>query len=567
MDTKDELIINLEQNSVEFNSKDVHQDLHTDTYLKSVSLMLQIFLEAQKLRASGIRFEASSLDQKKIKLLFESSQGENKPPSVLKKSEVAVEDIPGLIHCLTDRSFYWPPQVDISVAPSLGKTKRILFAPISPFRLLCDFSFNRKAVLNSPLISIDSIRWTDIKPITNFLYLNEKQKFWLLTATKARNGIILANTAPEQHGLDASATVLALRPDALFYKGPLTNSACCKLIDLAADHLVIVGINCLDPIDMLYMFLSSFPQNKERLKDCCMRLLLSYVERYIKRVCGSCAKTTQVVPSTMEQIPKVLQSLVVKSYMFGRGCDKCGNSAYKGVVAVDSLIGIDKELQVLLFDKISAEAFAQTVYKKGTRSLIEDGLTKIENGLTSFEEVFSITTNISSAFAYAIANQSQDNTMQKDTSVNHALSENILGDQASGTKVRLLIIEDEIEQKDVLQIVFATAGYEVVTAQNGKHALELLASESVDAILCDVMMPIMNGMEFLLELRKQSEFKQIPVMILTAAENAEDELQFLSKGANDYCSKTLKRKVLLQRVERLFNNKPKSNPVEHLLSE
>ena len=95
-------------------------------------------------------------------------------------------------------------------------------------------------------------------------------------------------------------------------------------------------------------------------------------------------------------------------------------------------------------------------------------------------------------------------------------------------------------------------------------------SESVDIVLCDLMMPKMNGKEFLEKVRSNPDYSNVPVMMLTAVTSPDAEFQLLESGADDYCNKNVKRKILLKRVERLLarrkrGKKDGANPVEHLL--
>lgn len=119
---------------------------------------------------------------------------------------------------------------------------------------------------------------------------------------------------------------------------------------------------------------------------------------------------------------------------------------------------------------------------------------------------------------------------------------------------RLLLVEDDQDQQSILSLVFEDDGYEVVSADDGETALELLQREQFSAIILDYMMPVMNGTEFLQALRSNEWGKKIPVLMLTSVATLDAEERFLQEGANAYCSKKASRAELLQEVESLLRS-------------
>ncbi|MBX3232947.1 MAG: response regulator [Labilithrix sp.] len=83
----------------------------------------------------------------------------------------------------------------------------------------------------------------------------------------------------------------------------------------------------------------------------------------------------------------------------------------------------------------------------------------------------------------------------------------------------LLVVDDEFPTLDTLAEVLRWDGHTVHTAADGRQALEVLASTSVDLVLLDVMMPILDGLETLRELRARPELAALPVILMTAAPN------------------------------------------------
>lgn len=109
---------------------------------------------------------------------------------------------------------------------------------------------------------------------------------------------------------------------------------------------------------------------------------------------------------------------------------------------------------------------------------------------------------------------------------------------------KLLLVDDDIELTELLSTLLELEGFDVETANNGLEALQKL-NESYKLVLLDVMMPKLNGIETLKEIRKVSN---VPVMMLTARGEDIDRVLGLELGADDYLSKPLTIVNLLQEL-------------------
>ena len=95
---------------------------------------------------------------------------------------------------------------------------------------------------------------------------------------------------------------------------------------------------------------------------------------------------------------------------------------------------------------------------------------------------------------------------------------------------KILVVDDSRDMARLLAKIVEDQGYRVLTASSGKQALDLAASESIDAILLDVMMPCMNGIEVLGKLKEDEQLRSIPVLLVTAKGEEEDVIQGLEAG-------------------------------------
>lgn len=115
---------------------------------------------------------------------------------------------------------------------------------------------------------------------------------------------------------------------------------------------------------------------------------------------------------------------------------------------------------------------------------------------------------------------------------------------------KILVVDDEARMRKLLKDFLSAKGYEVLEAENGQKALDIFeVNENITLILLDVMMPILDGWATLREIRKTSN---IPVIMLTARGEENDELFGFELGVDEYISKPFSFKILIARIEALL---------------
>lgn len=127
----------------------------------------------------------------------------------------------------------------------------------------------------------------------------------------------------------------------------------------------------------------------------------------------------------------------------------------------------------------------------------------------------------------------------------------IEGDDSPHT---ILLVEDNEELLQILNSLFSPT-YRVLLARNGKEGLEKARAERPDIIVSDVMMPEMSGTEMCLKIKNDFDVCHIPVVLLTALTSAEQNIEGLQRGADDYINKPFNAKVLLARCNNLVRNR------------
>ena len=119
---------------------------------------------------------------------------------------------------------------------------------------------------------------------------------------------------------------------------------------------------------------------------------------------------------------------------------------------------------------------------------------------------------------------------------------------------KVLIVEDNEELLQILNTLFAPF-YQVILARNGEEGLQKAKEENPDLVVSDVMMPLMSGMEMCMKIKNNIELCHIPVVLLTALDSIEYNIEGFQQGADDYISKPFHAKVLLMRCNNLIRNR------------
>jgi len=124
---------------------------------------------------------------------------------------------------------------------------------------------------------------------------------------------------------------------------------------------------------------------------------------------------------------------------------------------------------------------------------------------------------------------------------------------------KILIVEDEKDIAFAVQAYLTNQGYEVLWAENGQKALQMLESSLVDLAIVDVMMPVMDGITFVMQARQSHTF---PIIMLSAKSEEVDQIMGLNMGADDYVTKPFRPMELLARVNsQLRRAKRYQNPI------
>ncbi len=118
---------------------------------------------------------------------------------------------------------------------------------------------------------------------------------------------------------------------------------------------------------------------------------------------------------------------------------------------------------------------------------------------------------------------------------------------------RVLVVDDDPHIVQLIQINLESRGHDVVTATDGSVALDEVARQKPDAIVCDLMMPVTDGFTVLRTLRIDPETKKIPFVIVSAKTMPDEIRKALEMGADRYITKPFEPEELLNAVDKLLD--------------
>ncbi|MBI3962263.1 MAG: response regulator transcription factor [Deinococcus sp.] len=123
-------------------------------------------------------------------------------------------------------------------------------------------------------------------------------------------------------------------------------------------------------------------------------------------------------------------------------------------------------------------------------------------------------------------------------------------------KVKILVVEDQEDTAHLLQLELSEEGYQVLVAHDGINGLSMAREHSPDLVVLDVGLPGIGGLDVLRRLRKTSN---VPIILLTGYDSAEDQVTGLDLGANDYVTKPFSPDVLMSRIRAQLRGKGASD--------
>jgi type IV pilus assembly protein PilB len=267
-------------------------------------------------------------------------------------------------------------------------------------------------------------------------------------------------------------------------------------------------------------------------------------QRLVRRTCSFCAVSQAPDAEAVEKIGGTERLPADGQWRAGHGCEKCGQTGFKGRIGIHELLRVTDELRELITRRAPEHEIRIAARAAGMRTLLEDGIAKAAQGLTTLAAVLQV-----AAPDDLPVDESAQESNPPHTEV-----------PCETGKARVLIVEDDRIVTTVVKYFLELEGFEVVLAKNGLIGLETAKRNPPQVIVTDLNMPGMDGMEMVKALRADESTRGIPILMLTSEESVDSETLALSLGADDYVHKPVEPRRLAARVKALLaRSKTRSN--------
>lgn len=116
----------------------------------------------------------------------------------------------------------------------------------------------------------------------------------------------------------------------------------------------------------------------------------------------------------------------------------------------------------------------------------------------------------------------------------------------------ILVVDDSLSIRNLLQVVLKDAGYQVLLAEDGKDAIKYLDHEGIRLLITDLHMPVMNGLELIKHVRQTDHYRYLPILFLTTETKGEIKMEAKNAGATGWITKPFSNEKLLQIINRVL---------------
>jgi type II secretory ATPase GspE/PulE/Tfp pilus assembly ATPase PilB-like protein/CheY-like chemotaxis protein len=293
-------------------------------------------------------------------------------------------------------------------------------------------------------------------------------------------------------------------------------------------------------------------------------------QRLMRRLCKNCRQ--QATEPVSERFQRFVPPGV--TLYQGVGCSECSMTGYRGRFSVVEVMTMNPDLERRIADGATAEKIAEAARIGGMRPLWASGLRHVLAGESTFEELMRVTDipreetevaepapaaprrgrgarpapapppSITPTAVAAVPEFSMDMELLEEPTVADGI---IPGGRGQGACV--LLVEDEEQLRRVMKDLLQREGYRVAEARDGVQALDEVDRFAPDVIILDLNLPGLDGYGVLAQLRSRPATREIPVMVLTAKGDEDNEVRVFELGADDFVTKPFRARALTARLE------------------
>ncbi|MGE0353962.1 MAG: ATPase, T2SS/T4P/T4SS family [Gemmatimonadales bacterium] len=291
-------------------------------------------------------------------------------------------------------------------------------------------------------------------------------------------------------------------------------------------------------------------------------------QRLMRRLCLTCREPTTDVP---ERLGKYVPA---DATLFRAvGCPDCAMTGFRGRFSIVEILTMNKELERLVGSGATADRIAAAARDNGMHHLWESGLRHVLRGDSSFDELLRVTgaptepekpaapaapapppRSSAPSAATASAAPPAAAPAAPDLGAFELLDEASTA-KPSGGRACVLLVDDEDQLRRVMRDLLEREGYEVVEARDGVQALAEVDRHAPDIIVLDLNLPGLDGYSVLGQLRARPTTRAIPIIVLTAKGDEDNEVRVFELGADDFLTKPFRARALSARLEAVMSRR------------
>ncbi len=336
-------------------------------------------------------------------------------------------------------------------------------------------------------------------------------------------------------------------------------------------------------------------------------LLVVIAQRLVRTICPHCKIEYSPTEDELRQLGLVQSHHSAMKYYHGQGCPACNKTGYCGQIGLYEMLVQTDTLREAIAQQPTKQALKRLACENGMKSMLEDGIEKIRQGMTTIEEVARVcpvepddlgeiircpgcgklvahseancpfcrcTLRITCPKCHTAVEESWrfcpfcgervSETSQPARQGMASESSDMAAAQPDIDKqaTRILIADDEPPVREMLKTLLHHQGYQVIEAQDGEEALEKIHTELPDLLLLDITMPKQNGFSVCKAIRSAVETMFIPVIILTGRDSVEEKMNGLACGADEYLTKPFDAYNLLSQIKNNLQRSSQNRPEE-----
>ncbi len=297
-------------------------------------------------------------------------------------------------------------------------------------------------------------------------------------------------------------------------------------------------------------------------------------QRLMRRLCPKCrTASTAAVPE------RAARFIPAGTPLFSAvGCADCSQTGYRGRFSIMEVLALSSEIERRIGQGATADQIAEAARTAGMRSLWESGLRHVLAGESTIEELLRVTDAPQEATRPAAPAAAPDGARggrgaargaapspaptaspaPPVSSLDFTMEMDLVdepgtvagdGAVARGRGTKVLLVEDEDQLRRVMKDLLEREGYIVAEARDGVQALDQVDRYAPDIIVLDLNLPGLDGYSVLQQLRSRPATRAIPVMVLTAKGDEDNEVRVFELGADDFITKPFRARALSARLE------------------